>query len=158
MLLVQIHKSSYPWRRKGGCFLPISRVEDALALASRWAHLLPPEQDQKKNEIRYISLLNIENDHPVALVQRWLAPEIRVSHFVPLSTISHKLSEQLQKIDYDAFRIPQVRINMNCLVLSDGITKRFLKTMPKIILGKTIKATQVRWTRLLSEFYPSHTA
>ncbi|WP_027184078.1 hypothetical protein [Desulfovibrio inopinatus] len=147
MLLVQIHKNAKPWRRVGGYFLPISNVEDGLALASRWAHLL---EKGENNPIRYVSLVNIEEDHPVALVNRWLAPDQLSSRFAPLSTISAILHEQLKAIDYNAIRIPQGTVNG--LVPGKRSVNRSLTTMPRLVVGKSIKGNQILWTRLLSEF------
>lgn len=71
MLSVKLHRKKRPWLGRGSHLVPILRWDLAKVRIKNWIRLLESGWRGTNHTIRYLTLVRIPDDHPVALQHDW---------------------------------------------------------------------------------------
>ena len=127
MLAVKLHESKKPWLGKGSYLIPIFEWRSGRNHILRWAGLLT----RHGWKLRYITLVNIPDDHPVFLASDW-AETVGTNLIIgslpvaPFSFIPDELKKEIMN-DYD--------------------------WLPELILGKPLPKSCIKWTKDIRLLY-----
>lgn len=118
MLAVKLHKRKQPWLGKGSFLVPVLDWTTARRLVRRWIKLLnTTNRTRPNNLIRYITLVTIPDDHPVALHRNcsetrecfWMHGKHPADLAIPLRDVDPHIKQKIIRSEFvHRWRSPEV--------------------------------------------------
>ena len=140
MLAVKLHKRKAPYLGKGSFLIPISTWQSGKVQVRNWLRLL--------HNIRYMTLVQIPDQHPIYLGVDWVVRIIQGVHFMPLSNIDDEIKEALNVAG------PQEKgplwMQNHRLEWNPGAPKAEL---PELILSDKLPPASIKWTKDVKLLY-----
>lgn len=142
MIAVRLHKTKNPYLRRGSYLIPISAWEakgvSGAQSVRHWRKILhfPRRAGRPHTAIRYITLVRIPDDFPVAVFFDWCAKQFALQPFRPLAECMKDF--------------PTIRdgwIDGHC-PLNDATW-----STPELVLGAPLPKTAILWTKDIQKLY-----
>ena len=152
MLAVRLHKKKRPSLNKGAFLIPIMSWQAGKLQIRDWVWTLNNQnKGGPNNAIRYITLVKIPDDHPIAMFADWAVRQEMLEGkviFKPLQKHKAKLKSNIKKWhEYNLDRALQFGRTYS-IPLHGGPLKA-----PELILGKALPKSCIKWTKDIKLLY-----
>jgi hypothetical protein len=142
MLAVKLHSKKDVNLGAGTFLIPIFRWDSGQVFIRRWIERLNKTANPKVTRVRFVTLVTVPDDHPVALYLTAVGKNLTEHDFRPLSAIPDEERRQLAEW-YDRFAAAsQETASLN---------------QPELVLGEPLPAKHIKWTKRTQLLYDTST-
>lgn len=146
MLAVKLHRQKKPWLGKGSYLIPIASWETGKVQIFNWIRILNTSGKRASSSkfrppIKFITLIKIPDDHPIALYHDWIESKLRRKdrkefEFKFLREQSSELKKELKEWSDRDPDLPGPDIEA-----------------PELILGQALPSSCIKWTKDIHLLY-----